>query len=158
MQIYSLSTKDWWKAVGIGVGTAVLLAILNVIALKTGVSPLPKPLSLAFAETLFGGKLPLLVGLLFHVGWVTFFSVSYVVLFRDQLTFQNAFLLALALWAVTLVIFMPIVGWGFLGLGVGPKLILAATMSHLLFALFLWALSLMSLTPSARLEAQRESG
>ena len=34
----------------------------------------------------------------------------------------------------------PIVGWGFLGLGISPKLIPAALVPHLLFAAFLWGL------------------
>jgi hypothetical protein len=73
------STREWWRAVGVGIATAVILAVLNVIAVTSQVSPLPKPLGLAFAETLFGHSLPRPVGLLFHLAWVTFFSVVYVV-------------------------------------------------------------------------------
>jgi hypothetical protein len=135
-----LSTREWWKAVGVGIATAAILAVLNVIALKTQVSPLPKPLGLAFAEAIFGHSLPLPVGLLFHLAWVTFFSVVYVVFWRDSLTLQNAIILAFGLWFLALVAFFPIVGWGFLGLAVSPKLILPVTVSHLLFALILWGL------------------
>ncbi|WP_353644622.1 hypothetical protein [Mesorhizobium sp. WSM2239] len=112
--------------------------------LKTGISPLPKPLALAFAETIFGTNLPLPVGMMFHLVWVTFFSALYVVLFRDALTFMRAFWLAFALWISVLVVFFPIVGWGFLGLAVTPKLIAASAVSHLLFAIFLWGLCKMS--------------
>src|SRR5690348_11239019 len=93
-----MNARDWAKAVGLGVATAAILALLNVIALKSHASPLPAPLGLAFADTLFGRQLPLLVGLLFHVLWVTFFSVVYVVLWRDRMTFGNAAKLALVLW------------------------------------------------------------
>lgn len=112
-----------------------------VTGLKTGVSPLPEPLGLAFAETVFGTRLPLPVGLLFHTVWVTVFSVVYVALFREALTFMRAFWLAAALWLLTLVFFFPLVGWGFFGLAVTPKLIVAAAAAHLLFAVFLWGLS-----------------
>lgn len=135
-----LSAREWWKAVGIGVATAAILAVVNVIALRTQASPLPEPLGLAFAETVFQRNLPLPVGLLFHLGWVTFFSVVYVVLWRNALTLHNAIILALALWLVVLVIFFPVVGWGFFGLAVSPMLILPATVSHLLFAMILWGL------------------
>lgn len=108
---------------------------------KAGVSPLPKSLGLAFAETLFGTALPLPIGLLFHVAWVTTFSVLFIGLFRDAPTFMRALWLAVALWGLVLVGFYPLVGWGFLGLGVGPKAIVGAAVPHLLFAIFLWGLS-----------------
>jgi len=140
MRLHTLSGQEWLKTIGIGIAVAILTAAIMVIGLKTGVSPLPKPLGLAFAETILGSPLPLPVGLLLHTVWVTAFSALYVVLFRDALTFQRAFWLAVVLWLVVLVVFFPIVGWGFLGLGVSPKLIVGAAVPHLLFALFLWGL------------------
>lgn len=140
MRIHNLSWKEWLKTLGVGIGTAVLLSVVMVTTLKLGISPMPKPLGLAFAETILGRALPLPVGLLFHVAYVTFWSVAFVVLFRDSLSFAKALLLALALWIGVLVVFLPVVGWGFLGLGVSPKLIIATLMPHLLFAAFLWGL------------------
>ncbi len=140
MRIHKLTRKEWFKTIGAGIGTAVLLSVVMVSTLKLGLSPLPKPLGLAFAETILGRALPLPVGLLFHVAYVTFWSVAFVVLFRDSLSFAKALMLALALWVGVLVVFLPVVGWGFLGLGVSPKLIVATLMPHLLFAAFLWGL------------------
>lgn len=114
------------------------------MGMKTGISPLPKPLGLAFAETVLGSSLPLPVGLLFHAAWVTLFSAVYVVLFRDALTFMRAFWLAFALWILVLIFFFPLVGWGFLGLAITPKLIIASAVPHLLFAIFLWGLCRLS--------------
>lgn len=140
MHIHRLSPGEWGKTIAIGIGVAALTAAIMLAGLKSGVSPLPKPLGLAFAETLLGTKLPLPVGLLFHTAWVTFFAAVYVVLFRDALTFMRAFWLAAALWLSVLLFFFPVVGWGFLGLAVTPKLIAAAAVPHLLFAIFLWGL------------------
>ena len=140
MQIHNLTPKEWLKALGIGITTAILLSVVMVPALKLGISPLPKPLGLAFAETVLGRALPLPVGLLFHVAYVTFWSVAFVVLFRNSLSFGKALLLALVLWIGVLVVFFPVVGWGFLGLGISPKLIVASLVPHLLFAVFLWGL------------------
>ena len=140
MQIHNLTPKEWLKALGIGIMTAILLSVVMVPALKLGISPLPKPLGLAFAETVLGRALPLPVGLLFHVAYVTFWSVAFVVLFRNSLSFGKALLLALVLWIGVLVVFFPVVGWGFLGLGISPKLIVASLVPHLLFAAFLWGL------------------
>ena len=60
------SKPSWLKAIGIGIAVSVLTAIVMVALLKAGVSPFPKPPSLAFAETLLGRTLPMPVGLLFH--------------------------------------------------------------------------------------------
>jgi hypothetical protein len=141
MKVHKLAGKDYAKTIGIGVATAVVLSVIMVTALKTGISPMPKPLALAFANTLVNAELPLPVGLMFHVAWVTLWSVIYVVLFWDALTFKRALGLGLALWALVLVVFFPFVGWGFFGLAVSPLLIVAALMSHLVFALVLWALA-----------------
>jgi hypothetical protein len=140
MQLHSLSPLEWGKTIGISVAVAVLTAAVMFAGLKTGISPLPKPLGLAFAETLLGASLPMPVGLLFHGAWVTFFSALYVVLFRNELTFMRAFWLAFALWILTLIVFFPFVGWGLLGLNVTPKLAIASAVPHLLFAIFLWGL------------------
>lgn len=144
MRLHSLSPGEWGKTLAIGVGVAILTGAITFMGLRTGVSPLPKPLALAFAETLFGRTLPLPVGMLFHVAWVTFFSAVYVALFREALTFMRAFGLGFALWVLTLLFFFPVVGWGFLGLAVTPMLIIASAVSHLLFVIFLWGLCKLS--------------
>lgn len=136
----TLSTKDFWKAAGIGVATAVILSVIAIAGQKTGISPLPKPMSLAFAETILGRELPLPVGLLFHVAWVTAFSIVYVALFRHKMTFGRALGLAAVLWISVLVVFFPIVGWGLFGLNVSPMMIPGSAAPHLLFAIILWGL------------------
>lgn len=131
--------RSWAGAIGIGVAVSVLTAIVMVAATSAGISPFPKPPSLAFAETLLGRPLPLPVGLLFHTAYVTFWSVVFVQFFPKR-SFWPAMALAGALWIVILVVFFPLVGWGFAGLQVSPKLIPASFLPHLLFGLFLWAL------------------
>ncbi len=144
MKIQRLTPKDTLKALGIGVLTAVLLSAVMVPAFKFGIAPMPKPPSLAFAQVLLGPNVPLPVGLLVHVAYVTFWALVYVIVFRDHLTFLNALWLGLALWVVILLVFFPIIGWGFLGLGISPKLIPASLVPHVLFAVFLWGLCRLS--------------
>jgi hypothetical protein len=140
MQLNRLSKKETLKALGIGVLTAVLLSAIMVPAFKFGIAPMPKQPSLAFAQRLFGENTPLPVGLLFHVAYVTFWSVVYISIFRDRLTFRNALWLGLVLWGVNLVFFFPFLGWGFFGLAISPKLIFASLIPHVLFAVFLWGM------------------
>lgn len=140
MTAQNLTAKDYGKAIGVGIVTALVLSAIMVPAFQAGLPPMPKPPSLAFAERIFGPGVSLPAGLALHVVYVTLWSVIYVVLFRGQLTFLRALALALALWVIALVVFFPINGWGFLGLAVGPALIPAALMPHILFAVVLWAL------------------
>jgi len=140
MPLANADLTDLLKAAGIGIITAVLLSAVMVPALRFGISPLPKPLGLAFAETASGRSLPVPVGLAFHLVYVTFWSVVYVALFKPAFTFGRALGLALGLWVLVLVLFFPLVGWGFLGLAVTPRLIVASLVPHLLFAVFLWGL------------------
>lgn len=134
-----LSDRGWLRAIGIGLAISVLTALLMVTLSKTGVSPLPKPLGLAFAETLAGRPLPLPVGLLFHTAYVTLWSVVFVRFF-PQRNIKSALLLAGALWLGVLLVFFPVVGWGLAGMNVSPRLIPASFVPHLLFGLLLWAL------------------
>jgi hypothetical protein len=140
MKLHTLPPRDWGKAAGVGLVNGLLLSAVMVPAFRLGISPFPKPVGLAFAETLLGGPLPLHVGLLFHLAYVTFWSMAFVALSRQRLTLRNSLLLALVLWIGALVVFFPVIGWGFFGLTVGLKLIAASFVPHLLFGLFLWAL------------------
>lgn len=137
-----LRPKGYGKALAIGIATAAILSLIMVPAMKAGVSPMPKPLALAFAQRLFG-EVGLPAGLLFHLVYVAFWSVMYVVLFERH-TFLNALWLALGLWVLVLVVFFPFVGWGFFGLAQSPMLIVGSLVPHVLFAFILWALHRMS--------------
>lgn len=141
MRIHHLSGKQYGKAVLVGVITAVLLSVVAITTMRMGVSPLPAPLALAFAKTLLGEGVPLPVGLLFHVAWVTLWSVVFVVVCWDRLSLGRALALGLALWVAVLLVFFPVVGWGFFGLGVGAMVAVAALVQHILFAVILWALA-----------------
>lgn len=128
------------RGAALGIANGILLSLIMVPAFLAGLPPMPQPPSLAFAEALFGEGLPMPVGLLFHLAYVTFWSVVWVALDHPRLRFTTALALGLILWIVALVVFFPINGWGLLGLGVSPKLIPAALVPHVLFILFLWGL------------------
>lgn len=139
MLLRQMTSKGYGKAIGVGIATALILSIIMIPAFKAGISPQPKPLGLAFAQVLLG-QVPLPVGILFHIAYVTFWSVVYITVFKRR-TFLNALWLALGLWLIVLVIFFPLVGWGIFGLAVSPKLIVASLIPHILFAIILWGIS-----------------
>lgn len=105
MKWHALTKQDLMRAIGVGIGVSVLTTAFMAATLRAGISPLPKALGLAFAETVLRRPLPLPVGLLFHTVWVTAFSVIYVGLFRDALTIGRALWLGLLLWILVLVFF-----------------------------------------------------
>lgn len=131
--------RSWPRAAGIGVAVAVATAIVMLALASAGVSPFPEPPSLAFAETLLRRPLPLPVGLLFHIAYVTFWSVIFVRYFQRR-NIKTALALAGALWLLILLVFFPVVGWGFAGININAKLIPASFVPHLLFGLLLWGL------------------
>ena len=133
--------RTWSRALGIGVINGLLLSAVMVPAFLLGVSPFPQPPSLAFADTITGRDLPMPVGLLFHLAYVTFWSVVFVAWAYPRLTLTRALSLAFILWIGILVVFFPINGWGLLGLAVSPRLVVASFIPHLLFGVFLWGLA-----------------
>jgi len=139
MTLQKMTSKDYIKAIVVGIATAAILSLVMIPMFKMGISPMPKPLGLAFAQFLLG-EVPLPVGIVFHVAYVSFWSLVYVALFKKR-TFLNALWLGLGLWVLVLVLFFPLVGWGFLGLAVSPKLIIGSLFPHLLFSIALWGIS-----------------
>jgi len=135
-----MTQREWGKAIGLGLINGVLLTVIMVTLKKSGLSPMPAPLGLAFADTVSGRHLPLPIGLVFHLAYVTFCSIVFVALFSPRLTFTRAAMLAAGLWIFALIVFVPIVGWGMLGLKVGPQVIFGLLITHLLFCIFLWGL------------------
>ncbi|MEX1081041.1 MAG: hypothetical protein WD382_11735 [Halofilum sp. (in: g-proteobacteria)] len=128
------------RGTALGVVNGALLSLIMVPAFLAGLPPMPQPPSPAFAETLLAQGLPMSVGLLFHLAYVTIWSVLWVAWDHPRLRLGSAAILAAVLWAAALLVFFPINGWGLLGLGVGPKVMVTALVPHALFALFLWGL------------------
>jgi len=136
----TIENRTWLRAIVVGLGVSILTGIAMIMMTKAGVSPFPKPPSLAFAEMLSGRDLPMPVGLLFHTAYVTFWSIVYI-RFMPKNNLKVSLALAGALWIVVLAVFFPIVGWGFAGTHISPRLIPGSFMPHLLFGILLWLLS-----------------
>jgi len=138
---HTMSPRDWSKATAVGLINGIVLAAILISTLKSGISPMPAPLGLLFANTLFGRHLPVPVGVVFHLAYVTFWSVVFIVFFRPKLAFSSATALAAGLWIFALLVFVPFVGWGVFGVRIGPRIAVGLLINHALFAIFLWGLS-----------------
>lgn len=133
-----LAPKRFWKAVAAGLITGVLAAVVMIVLKKNGLSPVPAPLGLAFADTLLHRHLPLPVGLVFHLAYVTFWGTAFVLFAYPRLSAARIAVLSAALYVFALLVFVPIVGWGIFGVKVGPGVAGGLAITHALFGLFLW--------------------
>jgi hypothetical protein len=129
--------RDWTRAFAAAGLTAVLLSLVVFPAAAAGWWPFPEPTAQAFARK-FLGDVPLVLPVLLHLAYVTFWGVVYVLVFRDRLAYSSAFVLGLVLWMLALTFFFPLVGWGLFGFGVGLWLIPGSLIPHLLFSILIW--------------------
>lgn len=128
----------WLRGMAVGLLTGILAAVVMIALKKNGFSPVPMPLGLAFADTLLHQHLPLPVGLIFHLAYVTFWGTAFVLFAHPRLTLARIAVLSAALYLFALAVFVPVVGWGFLGAAIGPRIASGLAITHALFGLFLW--------------------
>lgn len=133
------------KAASVGIGGSLVMFILMIIGIKvTGVAPFKIPPSAAFLEKLdmHAGPLPLIV----HFGYGAFWSMVFYALFRENMRLYWGIVLALGLWLFMMVVYSPVIGWGFFGFGgadyakdatlylePGPKYLIATLVLHLIY-------------------------
>lgn len=138
----AMAIADTLRAVGAGALSGIFLSGLIAAVSKAGLSPLPKPLCVAFMECALHRPVGLTTALGFNLVWVVLWSLFYVFLFWNSLTLASAAGFAAVLWLLTQVFFFPSVGWGFFGSRIGPLASLDAAISYALFAVVMWALNL----------------
>lgn len=137
----TMALSDAAKALAAGLLAGLFLSGLIAAASKTGISPLPKPLCVAFMESALHRPIGFATGLAFHVAWVAFWSFFYVFLFWNSLTLIGASVFALILWLLSMLFFFPAVGWGYFGWKIGPLASVDAAVSYSLFAVVVWAIN-----------------
>ncbi|MBK1671221.1 hypothetical protein CKO28_24780 [Rhodovibrio sodomensis] len=130
--------RDFAKAVGVGAIVAVLTGAVTAPLFKTGIAPMPQAPSQAFAETLLGPVADP-VGLIFHLLYVTAVTTLILAFVGPRPSKWAIAGASAALWAIAVVVFFPIVGWGIFGAAVTPKIAVAALGPHVLYGVLFWA-------------------
>jgi len=111
---------NWVKAGAVGLLGALIMFIIIFATIQTGMAPFNMPPSAAFLVTIGldpGMAKPL--GLIGHFAYGIVFSIILVAMFRERTRLVNGLGLALVLWLIMMLIWSPIIGWGFFGFGGG---------------------------------------
>ena len=109
----------WIKAIVAGLVAGLVMFIVLAMGTNTGMAPINVPPSAAFLGATTGIQSPLLAALL-HFAYAAFGSVLLVAIFGRRTNITKCLLVALVLWLILMVVYSPIIGWGFFGAG-GPN-------------------------------------
>lgn len=126
-----------------------------VIAVVSGLSPMPQPVPKAVVAQLFGNGVPKPMLMVFaiglHLGYGGFFG-AILAQCAEPVTIRNGLAIGVALWALMQVTFLPFLGWGLFGTAITPKIAVGTLVLHLVYGGVLgWALN--RDTPSTRGES-----
>ncbi len=134
-----------WRGFGWGVAATIAMSIPMAVGMATGVAPMPEPIPKALVTLIFGGGLPasLLMGLSAgsHLGYGGVFGALLARLFPEAGLREGLGMGAL-LWLVMQVVILPLLGWGFFGASITPKIAVATLVLHLIYGATLgWGLA-----------------
>jgi hypothetical protein len=136
----------WLKSAGIGVlGSIVMFALMMLGIHVTGIAPFNLPPSAAFLESIRLNIGPL--ALMTHLGYGASWSIILLALYKNQVSTKNGIILASLLWLFMMIVYSPIIGWGFFGFGKvstldpsaslylesGPKYLIMTLVLHLIY-------------------------
>lgn len=132
------------KAALVGIVGSLVMFVLMMIGIHgTGIAPFNIPPSAAFLVKFDIAVQPL--ALLVHFGYGAFWSIILIVATGNHPSIGKGLLLSIVLWLIMMVIYSPIIGWGFFGfadtsgmvdklqLEQGPKYLVMTLVLHLLY-------------------------
>ena len=133
-----------WRGFGWGVVATIAMSIPMMIGMASGVAPMPEPIPKALVSLVFGAGLPapLLMALSAgsHLGYGGFFGAVLARLYPEA-GLREGLALGVLLWLVMEIVVLPILGWGFFGAAITPKIAVATLVLHLIYGATLgWGL------------------
>lgn len=128
--------RIWAPGFGLGVLATLGMTILMLLGVATKVSPMPHPIPVAIMAKFLGPAAPmpllLVLGLTAHF---LYGGVWGAVLWTavPPLTVPKGVGLALLLWVVMLLAWLPFLGWGVFGSAITVKIAVATLVLHLVY-------------------------
>lgn len=109
---------NWLKAAVAGLVGSLIIFVVMVIGVKvTGFAPFNMPPSAAFLEVLGFNRGP--VAPIVHFLYGALWALILLALFRERVTVGKGLGIAGVQWLLFMVVYAPVIGWGFFGIG-GP--------------------------------------
>lgn len=131
-----MNSKSMGRMAGAGALGTLAMTIPMLIAMKTGVAPMPEPVPRAILKTITGGALagpPLMVlAMIAHFAYGAFWAAMAEMILREFRILQGL-ALGLLLWLIMQVVVLPLIGWGAFGLEYTPAIAIATLLLHLIY-------------------------
>jgi hypothetical protein len=103
------------KAMFVGCTGSLVMLVLVLLAIQNGIAPFNLPPAAAFLARLGVDQTPF--PLLLHFGYGAFWSVFFILLFRERTSVAKGLGLGVALWLLMMLVYCPLLGWGVFGSG-----------------------------------------
>jgi len=104
---------QYFKAAVSGAVAALAMFIVIAVLIQTGNAPFNLPPSQAFLDRI--GLPPQPLGLIVHFGYGIVWSIILVAIMGRQVRIRHGIGLSLLLWLIMMVVYSPVIGWGFFG-------------------------------------------
>jgi len=115
-----------------------------MIGMATGMAPMPEPIPKALVSLVFGSgltaPLPMALSAGSHLGYGGVFGALLARLYPEA-GLREGLGLGVLLWLVMEIVVLPVLGWGFFGAAITPKIAVATLVLHLIYGATLgWGL------------------
>lgn len=128
----------------LGVAATIAMSAVMLVGMATGLAPMPQPIPLAIAEGVLGTAVPqlvlMIVGVTSHLVYGGFWA-GLLATGTQKITLVRGLLLGIGLWLLMQVLVLPLLGWGFFGAAVTPKIAVGTLVLHLIYGLALGVLA-----------------
>ena len=114
----------------------LFMSVIMLIGMGTGMSPIPEPIPAAIAKGLLGNvPKPLIMGFatITHFGYGAFWGTMLYYWVKTKGNIWHGLGWGVFLWLIMELIVLPLLGWGFFGSTITPKIAVATLVLHLIY-------------------------
>lgn len=129
------STSRFTYGFLLGIAATIAMSVVMIGGMSTGVAPMPRPIPLAIVEAVLGSSAPQALLMILAVGSHLAYGGFWAGLMASwkPVTVGRGLLLGGVLWLVMQVFVLPLLGWGFFGVEITPKIAGATLVLHLIY-------------------------
>ena len=131
------------RGLGYGALATLVMTLIMATGMATGIAPMPEPIPEAIANLMLGlvvgnvsNPVTMITGMIMHFGYGATMGALFAVLFKEKCNWQYGLLWGGILWVVMQILVLPMIGWGFFGIGITgfpPKIAVGTLLLHLVY-------------------------